>query len=52
MVIHGPVVTGIRTMHDRPFSYSIWGSNGCLIGDRILWDVHIRQTGGVQSLGG
>jgi hypothetical protein len=34
----GPVVTGIRTTHNRPFSNPIWGRNGCLTGDRILWE--------------
>jgi hypothetical protein len=49
--MRGPVVTGIRTTRDRPFASPIWGSNG-RPGERILWDAHTRQTGGVQSLGG
>jgi hypothetical protein len=43
--ICGPVVTGIRTMCNRSYAYPIWGSNGCLTGDQILWDAHTRQTG-------
>ncbi len=50
-VMRGPVVTGIRTTQDKPFASPIWGSNG-RPGDRILWDAHTRQMGGVQSLGG
>ena len=50
-VMHGLVVTGIRTTRDRPFAYPIWGSNGHP-GNRIQWDAHTRQIGGVQSLSG
>jgi hypothetical protein len=49
--MRGPVVTGIRTTRNRPFAYPIWGSNG-RPGNRIQWDAHTRQIGGVKSLNG
>jgi hypothetical protein len=51
-VMRGPVVSGIRTTRDRPHNYPIWGSNGRTTGERIIWNTHTREAGGVPSLGG
>ena len=52
VVMRGPVVTGIRTTHDCPVDYPMWGSNGRTSGEIILWNEHTGSVGGVPSLGG
>ena len=51
-VMPGPVVNGIRITHDRPYAYLMWGSNGHMSGEKILWNAHTRTVRGVPSLGG
>jgi hypothetical protein len=52
-VMRGPVVTGVQTSRQIPFSIPLWGSNGRYTGrERIHWNAHTRVVGGVQSLGG